>query len=415
MFLMVFLLFFAGVTGEKSEEIERWVKQAWEKNPEIAVMQAEYEAHLRRIPVAKTLPDPQIGVMLQNESSAFSLGRMPMSMFGFSVSQMFPYPGKLSLMGEMAYWEAQMSYARWQQAKNALRAKVKRKLFQLALTQRLKEIYLETKNVVKSLSETIAGMYASGMVPQQDVFLAQMQIYEIEQKILEQERKERELRADFVDLLGRSIPPDFPVFALPEEIPLPPEAGKMYELALKWSPMIQMARANLESQKSGERLAEKEFKPDAMVMLGYSFRGISLGPVWSAGAQITVPFYKRTKQEKLLEQAQWKVSQSESQLQSTINSVLNQIDALLASIQLLRQQVAYQDEVQAPQAVLTLESSFSAYLSGKVNLMTHLDNLMRIYELKMGRAMKVEMGWEELADLEEMVGMEWEKWGGERK
>ncbi|MHA2638850.1 MAG: hypothetical protein V2G40_07120, partial [bacterium JZ-2024 1] len=91
------------------------------------------------------------------------------------------------------------------------------------------------------------------------------------------------------------------------------------------------------------------------------------------------------------------------------------IDALLASIQLLRQQVAYQDEVQAPQAVLTLESSFSAYLSGKVNLMTHLDNLMRIYELKMGRAMKVEMGWEELADLEEMVGMEWEKWGGERK
>ncbi|MFN4182924.1 MAG: TolC family protein, partial [bacterium] len=238
--LMAFFLLLAGISGEKEDEIEKWVQQAWEKNPEIVALQADYEADLRQIPVAKTLPDPQIGVMLQNESSAFSLGKMPMSMFGFSVSQMFPYPGKLSLMGEMAHQEAQMSYARWQKAKNALRAKVKRNLYQLALTLKLKEIYLEMKNVVKSLSETVAGMYASGMVPQQDVFLAQLQIYEIEQKILEQERKEKELRAEFVHLLGRSISLDFPVIPLPEEIPYPPEAGKLYEIALKWSPMIQM-------------------------------------------------------------------------------------------------------------------------------------------------------------------------------
>ncbi|MFN4182901.1 MAG: hypothetical protein ACK4G3_06845, partial [bacterium] len=102
-----------------------------------------------------------------------------------------------------------------------------------------------------------------------------------------------------------------------------------------------------------------------------------------------------------------------SQLQSTINAVLSGIDAMVATIKLLRQQVAYLNQVQTPQAVLTLESSFSAYLSGKVNLMTHLDNLMRIYELKMEEAMKIAMGWEELADLEEMVGLELKRIGGE--
>ncbi len=415
MLFLAFFLLVAGTAGEEKGKMEEWIKQAWEKNPEISALQAEYEAKLSRIPAVKTLPDPQVGIMLQNEGSGFSLGMMPMSMFGFSASQMFPYPGKLSLMGEMAYWEARMTYYQLLQAKNRLRAQVKKTLYDIALAQRLKEIYSEMKTLVKSLSETVAGMYVAGMVPQQDIFVIQSQIYEIEQNILEQERRERELLAEFSDLLCRSILPDSLSFPLPDELILPPLAEELYDMTKKFSPMLGMEQANIEMKDSGIRLAEKEFKPDAMVMVGYAFRSISLGPVWSAGAQISVPFYKKTKQEKLLKEAEWKFTEAEKRFKVSENFLLSQIDAMRASITLLHQQLGFLHDVQLPQASLTLESSFSAYISGKVNLMTHLDNLMQLYELQMEKAMKLAMGWKDFADLEEMVGTTLEKKRGEER
>src|SRR3990172_1183653 len=93
-------------------ELQPLIDEALKNSPEIRAAQARVSASTYRIPQAKTLPDPMFMIGYQNEGwRRYTFGETSDAQWMFSASQMFPFPGKLSLKGEMAARESESSRA----------------------------------------------------------------------------------------------------------------------------------------------------------------------------------------------------------------------------------------------------------------------------------------------------------------
>src|ERR1039458_4337741 len=88
------------------------IREALEKNPEAQSAMHTVNALQRRVPQAKALPDPMVSVGWAGNLAPFSLQNAdPSSYRGITVSEQFPYPGKLKLRGEIASKEADAAQA----------------------------------------------------------------------------------------------------------------------------------------------------------------------------------------------------------------------------------------------------------------------------------------------------------------
>src|ERR1035438_4932153 len=89
--------------GLEDRLLENLVREALQKNPAVQSALHMVEAQRRRVPQAKTLPDPTASVSWMGNIRPFSVQTGdPSSYSGVEAMQMLPYPGKLKLRGEIA-------------------------------------------------------------------------------------------------------------------------------------------------------------------------------------------------------------------------------------------------------------------------------------------------------------------------
>jgi hypothetical protein len=89
--------------GPSPVGLEDLVREALRQNPAVQSALHSVEAQRRRVPQAKTLPDPTAGVSWMGNIRPFSVQTGdPSSYRGVEAMQMLPYPGKLKLRGEIA-------------------------------------------------------------------------------------------------------------------------------------------------------------------------------------------------------------------------------------------------------------------------------------------------------------------------
>src|SRR6202158_6526788 len=87
--------------------LEDLVREALQKNPAVQSASHTVEAQRRRVPQAKTLPDPTVGIGWAGNMTPFSVqSGDPSSYRAVTASQQLLYPGKLKLRGEIASKEA---------------------------------------------------------------------------------------------------------------------------------------------------------------------------------------------------------------------------------------------------------------------------------------------------------------------
>jgi cobalt-zinc-cadmium efflux system outer membrane protein len=103
------IAFLLGTSASAQElKLSDLVDEALKNNPDIRASQARIEASRHRIPQSKSLPDPMFMFGYQNEGfDRYTYGEMSGAQWMFSASQMFPFPGKRSLKGEMAARDAE--------------------------------------------------------------------------------------------------------------------------------------------------------------------------------------------------------------------------------------------------------------------------------------------------------------------
>ena len=100
--------------AEETVKLADLIREALKNNPEIHVAEARTDVSQHKIPQATSLADPMFMLGYENEGtdSLYTFNKdtkgMPAdSRWMFSLSQMFPYPGKRALKGEMATRDAE--------------------------------------------------------------------------------------------------------------------------------------------------------------------------------------------------------------------------------------------------------------------------------------------------------------------
>lgn len=356
-----------------------------------------------RISPAKTLPDPTIGIRLMNMGNRLSLGKDMDSMVGISFSQMVPYAGKLPLMGKIMEEDANQMFYMLQEKRWMLTAEVKKTYYSIYHTDRMLEILQENKTILENMEKSMEAMYQVGEALQQDVLKAQVAISKLLEQMLDLRRQRRELEARMNRLLGRSVTAPIGNLQVSEEISLPYTLEDFRELALEYSPTLRVEEKGISRAEYQVKLAEREFKPDAMFTYSRFARG-NFGPAWEAMMEITVPLYKEKKQAFQLIEARQTKEQAEQALQGKKNEILQGLDEMFAALQTNEEIYHLLVDGIIPQAELTFRASMSAYQVGKVDFLTTLDSLMTLYDMKMRLHMTLEMFHKDLSDVEAMIG-----------
>ena len=100
---VVLLISSIGVAGADELRLRDLIEEALHKSPEVLASEAGSLPAKYRMPQAGSLPDPMFMFGYQNEGwERYTYGKESDAQWMFSVSQMFPFPGKLSLKEEMA-------------------------------------------------------------------------------------------------------------------------------------------------------------------------------------------------------------------------------------------------------------------------------------------------------------------------
>jgi len=166
------------------------IEEALRNSPELLVSETKVAASGYKIPQAKSLPDPMFMFGYQNEGfRRFTLGDEPDAMGMFSLSQMFLFPGKRALKGEMATKDMESLNAMHKATQLKIVATVKQLYYDLFLAHKSIDILKETTDFFSRIEDAATARYSSGMGSQQEVVMAQTEKYMILEKEAMQKQK----------------------------------------------------------------------------------------------------------------------------------------------------------------------------------------------------------------------------------
>src|SRR3990172_1563366 len=176
------------------------IEEALDRNPRVRESLARYRAALQRIPQVSALPDPMLEVTQNFRSPETTM---------VSLSQHFPWFGKLSDQGKVAAKEANSVREMYEAQKAEVVQRVKLAYYDLAFIDRAIQITEEDQALLEHYETLAQARYAQGMGLQQEVVKLQAEITRDRNRFQELRR----LRVDAEAILNRLLdqPAETPV------------------------------------------------------------------------------------------------------------------------------------------------------------------------------------------------------------
>ena len=371
------------VASEGDLKLRELIDEALQKSPEILASQYRAEASQYRIPQVKSLPDPMFMFGYQNEGwTRYNWGDTQMSWWMFSASQMVPFPGKLSLKGEMASRESESLRAAYDSSRLKVIMKVKELYYDLFLGHRNLDLLKDRVVLFSRIEDAATARYSSGMGPQQDVLMAQTEKYMLLEKEEMQKQKIQSLEAMLNSTIGREVnsPLGRPSDPLPNVFSR--TMDELLSMAYENSPEVRAREKMVRSSEARVRMAEKEYYPDFTFTGNVMKRRGEFDDMWSLTAAMNIPLYYRTKQRQAVNEAKASLSEARNEVEATklmIASNIRDNYAMVASAQRLME--LYRDGL-IPKTSQDFESALAGYAAGKVDALTVISRLRALLEFE---------------------------------
>jgi outer membrane protein TolC len=388
--------------GLSPVSLEDLVREALRKNPAIQSALHGVEAQRRRVPQAKTLPDPMVGIGWAGNITPFSVqSGDPSSYRAVTASQQLLYPGKLKLRSEIASKEADAGSSDLEAVRRRVTADVKTAYFEYWFYDKALQTTLKDKDLLTKLSQIAEARYRVGKGIQQDVLRSQVEISLLLQRltVLQQQRNTSQARLN--TLLARSPEAPLPPAENIERSPL----DDLYRLARQNDPGLHREEQTIERNQLAVNLAQKDYYPDLSVGFMYQQRPM-LPDMYGMTFTINVPIFYKSKQREEVRQATEERLSAESSRDNRKNELnfelKQQYLAARASDELLR---LFSQGV-VPQSSLALESSMSAYQVGTVDFLSVLGNFSTVLNYEIDYYRELANYQSSLARIESMVGVD---------
>ncbi len=349
------------------------------RNPKLQAVQAAAQAAAYREPEASTLPDPTVQVGVMNFGLPDFNADMPTSMApSVQLMQKIPFPGKLSLRGDVAEYGKRMAEAGADEVWWDVRSQVSSLFFDLYSLDRRVDVMRETLGLLQNFQQVAKAMYVAGSGRQADVLRADVEVARMEGDLKQMEAMRVTKAARLNALLDRpaATPVASPVLgSLPLDVPAP-------DTLLGWAsqsrPLLERARLGVAQADKRIDLAHREIWPDLTVGVTYGQRNRGMGTerMGSAVVGFSLPIHAGSRQLAARDEAAAEQRMAAADLQSMEASVDARIGELLAELDRARTLTAlYRDEV-VPEAKAAVQSALSSYRVGDVDFMTLVDAQM---------------------------------------
>ncbi len=351
------------------------LEELTQQSPEIKAARQRWEAAKAVVPQVQTLPDPKLQLGYQ---------RMPMTdslqgaMYGFG--QEIPFPGKLSLKGDIALRDAERLEQEYNATRLRLIAALKETYFSLHFVHKSIEIVEKNKTLLMQFEKTAKARYSVGQAAQQDVFRAQVEISRVLDRLAVLDQQKESLHAAVNRLLNR--PPAGPL-GTPEEIqttiltiPLP-ELSRRTEA---FSPALMASAKSVDRSEQTVALAQRQYYPDFDV----TALGLRNDRINDNGYQvmlgIKIPLFYETKQRQGVREALASLAGAREDLTATKQDLLFQVKDGFVQAQRAERLITILRDAIIPQATLGLQAAQAGYGVGKVDFLSLLNSLLTLQE-----------------------------------
>jgi outer membrane protein, heavy metal efflux system len=250
--------------------LDELIRRALEHNPEVGVAYHRWRASIARVPQARSLPDPQLGlgfIFDEVDRNTEYMGER------YSISQMFPWFGKLGLQGDIAMQEAEAEARRYEAARLAVVAEVTAAWFEYAWLREAAATARQNLDLMMRLESVARAMYRAGEASLSDVSRAQVELGRLDDQLSSFTDMLGPAAAALNAALGRPAHAPLPVPAAPSQEGVPPLPAGDDEAwlasARERNPGLAATRHAIEREQQEVALARREYFPDVMLGLEY--------------------------------------------------------------------------------------------------------------------------------------------------
>jgi outer membrane protein, heavy metal efflux system len=372
----------AAASAEESLDLQTLIKEALANNHDILAAETKWQAASYRIGQATTLPDPMVMVGYQNEGwDRYTFGKELGAQWMYSLSQMFPFPGKRGLKGEMAARDAESSEALYRAQRLRTVASVKELYYDLFLAYKNIDIIADRTALFSRIEDAALARYSSGMASQQEVLMAQTEKYMLLEKEAMQKQKVRSLEAMLSAAIGREANVPLGKPAEPAQTPFNASLEELQETAVRQSPEVLSRERMVDGAQARVGMSEKEYFPDVTIAASVFQRTGPFQDMWSVTATFNIPLYFRAKQQAVAEAHSLSTGARHELVASRVmvsSSIKDNYSMLTAAEKLMG---LYKDGL-IPKTYQDFELALSGYVSGKVEAITVISRLKALLDFE---------------------------------
>ena len=375
-FLSVFLstFFVVGLLSAKESSVsslDEVLRIALEQSPAIAAARADWQSAKDRIPSIKSLPDPEIGFQFMGFSrSGFDLASAEEKWY--SLSQTFPFPGKLRAKTDAAlHWTRKME-EQYRAAQLDILSQVKEAYFNLTYAERAAEIVQQNVEILRNFSKIAELRYATNKAGQPEVLRAQMELFKMQNNTISVDQDLEINRAQLNKLLDKN--PETPIFTDRNFTvdPFKYSFADLEKIMAENRPEILTAQHHIKHTLAEVRQSKTEYLPDTTVE--YTWR-TQAGQADDAIAafKFTLPFFWYKKQSSMVRSTIREKEHAEAMLRAEKIQAAYELREFFIRLQSSIRKVDLYKTTLLPQAEQTLKVGTLAYPSGNIGFLELLD------------------------------------------
>lgn len=375
------ILFFLATPSFSAElDLNALVSEALSENHEVLMANEKVFTAEFKIPQSGALPDPMFTFGYQNESwNRYTLGEMQGSQWMFSLSQTFPFPGKLALKEEVQTKESQSVKESANGVKFRTVARIKELYYSLLYSTLFVETIEKRMALFSRVEDAALARYSSGVGSQQDVLMAQTEKYmSLEKEIMEKQRIQS-LEGMLNVTLGREVnsplgkPVRKPVSSYNYTL------EELIKIAYDNSPEIKARQIMLDAAKTKIALAKKDYYPDVTVNAAVAKRTPPFEDMWSLTATVNLPIFYKKKQDMAVMQARSEAENTSHEVDAYKYMVASGLREFLSMVKSSESLIDLYQNVLIPKTYQEFELFLSSYISGKsdaLSVITRLKSLL---------------------------------------
>ncbi len=397
--------------------LDRLVAEAVQNNPALRAARLEWLRTKQEYPLARSYDDPMLSYTYPIEPIETRLGPQDHII---SLSQKFPFPGKLGVKGEIAEKEAEIARLKYEKALRDVALGVQRSYYELFYLGKAASLAKEQAEVFDFFIKAEMSEYSVGRKDLNDVVDAQTRYARAEEDLVTFEDLKDAERTRLNTLLNRA--PEAPLGEIPE-----PKVEKLgYSLDELYSRAVgneevEMAKTEIERSGLDKKLARYRYLPEFSLGVNYSVIGDAGTGVRDAGKDaasvtfgVSIPLWFG-KNRAANEQARLKMEGSLEKRASIENDLRDRLKKIYVEAKTERRLVELYSGTLLPKAKELISIARIKYkngeggISGVFNAQTMWLGFSRAYYRAMANYL------EKTAEMERMIGANYkERTGMER-